>query len=94
MIETEQRIDTKLEILESERSKIKKDKERQNLYCDRAGMEIEDRLSHLMKGEAKLNIEREDMNRIRADILKQKQVWAEAFETKEREMIRSTEEQT
>ena len=63
-----------------------------NTYCDRSGMEIEDRLSHLMRGEVKLRQAREETNRMRADILRQKQAWAEAFESKERELIMATQE--
>ena len=70
MMETEERIDSKFALLETEKSKLKRESEKMSTYCDRSGMEIEDRLSHLMKGEVKLRQERDEMARLRADILK------------------------
>ena len=46
MTEAEQRIDSKLAMLEHERGTVKKDKEKMTLYMDRVGMELEDRMAH------------------------------------------------
>ena len=38
--------------------------------------------------------DKEEVIRMRADILKQKQAWAEAFESKERELIKVSEDRS